>query len=57
MDAGFEARWAERRAAVFRGVLGLFLERGGPGSSEAAAGVIVWVGPRPDADARACATL
>jgi len=35
MDAGFEARWAERRAAVFRRVLGLFLERGGPVSPEA----------------------
>ena len=34
MDAGFEARWAERQAArrdeVFRRILRVFLERGGP---------------------------
>ena len=53
MDAGFEARWAECRAAVFRGVLGLTPEGPAPES----AGVMVRVGPRPDADARACATL
>jgi hypothetical protein len=35
MEAAFEGQWAERRAAVFRRVLGLFLERGGPVSPEA----------------------
>jgi hypothetical protein len=47
MDAGFEARWVERQAArrdeVFRRILRLFLERGGPiGADTLAAALPRW---------------
>jgi hypothetical protein len=44
MDAGFETRWAERHAArrdeVFRRILRLFLEHGGPIALEALAAAL-----------------
>src|SRR5262245_52911292 len=44
MDAGFEARWAERQAArrdeVLRRIIRLFLERGGPISPDALAAAL-----------------
>jgi hypothetical protein len=55
MDAGFEARWAERQAArrdaVLQRILRLFLERGGPVSPEALAAALPGRSPAEVADA------
>jgi Alkylmercury lyase len=55
MDAGFEARWAERQAArrdaVLQRILRLFLERGGPIAPDALASALPGGSPADVGDA------